>query len=190
MGPAVTRRPRTLLLALASSGALGVCVGVPTRPNPSSNVKSITRAAPWLKRRLAGPKTSNMAQLLHREPESPRSWAAQLMQQRRRHPRVSVNGRVRIVADTPEGVVTLSGKLVDLSVSGCAIRVYGNLDARREARLELEVDGERVWVPGQIVWTRTRDRAWVVGVKFDRLQPDKQSVIMRLVGERRRHASH
>ena len=116
--------------------------------------------------------------------------AAQLMQQRRKHPRVSVNGRVRIVADTPDGIVTLTGKMVDLSVSGCAIRIYGNLEPRSEARLELEVDGERVWVPGEIVWTRTRDRAWIVGVKFERLVPEKQSVIMRLVGERRRHASH
>jgi len=127
-------------------------------------------------------------QVLSHEPQAPRSIASQLLQQRRRHTRVAVNGRVRIVADTPEGVVTLTGKMVDLSVSGCAIRVYGNLEPQREARLELEVDGQRIWVPGQIVWTRTRDRAWTVGVKFDRLQPDKQSVIIRLVGERRRHA--
>jgi hypothetical protein len=93
------------------------------------------------------------------------------------------------VADTPDGVVTLQGKMIDLSVSGCAIRVYGNLAPNREARLEVELDGQCIWVPCQIVWTRTRDRAWTVGVKFDRLVPEKQSVIMRLVADRRRHAA-
>jgi hypothetical protein len=106
------------------------------------------------------------------------------MFQRRRHSRVNVKGRVRLVADTPEGVVTLTGRLVDLSISGCAIRVYAPLTPEREARLELEVGGERVWVPGQIVWTRIRERAWVVGVKFERLVPEKRSLIMRLVAER------
>ena len=124
-----------------------------------------------------------------REVSTPRTLASQLLQQRRRHPRVSVNGRIRIVADTPDGVVTLTGKIIDLSVSGCAIRVYGNLAPDREARLELEVDGQQVWVPAQIVWTRTRDRAWTVGVKFEDLVPEKQSVIMQLVADRRRHVS-
>ena len=128
-------------------------------------------------------------QVLSHEPQAPRSIAAQLLQQRRRHPRVAVNGRVRIVADTPDGVVTLTGKMVDLSVSGCAIRVYGNLEPNRAARLELEVDGQHVWAPGQIMWTRTRDKAWIVGVQFDRLVPEKQSLIVRLVAERRRNGS-
>ena len=106
--------------------------------------------------------------------------------QRRRHPRVTVNGKVRMVADTPQGLVTLAGNVIDLSVSGCAIRVYTNLEPEREARLELELGGERVWVPGQIVWTRTRERAWIVGIEFERLVPDKQRLLVRLVAERQR----
>jgi c-di-GMP-binding flagellar brake protein YcgR len=109
--------------------------------------------------------------------------------QRRRHARVTVKGSVRLVADTSAGVVTLNGTIIDLSVSGCAIRVYGRLEPQREARLELQVGGDRVWVPGQIVWTRTRDRSWVVGVKFERLVPDKQSLITRLVAERSRNGN-
>ena len=108
------------------------------------------------------------------------------MLQRRRHPRVSVNGKVRLVADTPDGLVTIAGNVIDLSVSGCAIRVHTSLEPQREARLELELDGERVWLPGQIVWTRTRDRAWIVGVAFERLVPEKQRLLVRLVAERRR----
>jgi hypothetical protein len=110
--------------------------------------------------------------------------APRRMFQRRGHPRVNVKGRVRLVADTADGVVTLTGRIIDLSVSGCAIRVYAPLTPNREARLELEVGRERVWVPGQIVWIRIRERAWVVGVKFERLVPEKQSLIMRLVAER------
>lgn len=106
--------------------------------------------------------------------------------QRRRHPRVAVAGKVRLVADTPEGLVTLSGTLADLSLSGCAMRVYAPLEPGREARLELSIDGRQVWVSGTLVWTRTRDRAWVVGVRFEKLRPEKQSVLMRVIADRRR----
>jgi c-di-GMP-binding flagellar brake protein YcgR len=109
--------------------------------------------------------------------------------QRRRHARVTVNGSVRLVADTSSGIVTLKGTIIDLSVSGCAIRIYGRLEPNKEARLELQVGGDRVWVPGQVVWTRTRDRAWTVGIRFERLVPEKQSLITRLVAERSRHAN-
>ena len=58
----------------------------------------------------------------------------------------------------------------------------------KKARIELEVAGRRVWVPGHIVWTRTRERAWIAGVRFDRLVPEKQSLLVQLVAERRRSA--
>jgi c-di-GMP-binding flagellar brake protein YcgR len=107
--------------------------------------------------------------------------------QRRRHPRVNVKGGVRLVADTCDGLVTVTGRVVDLSISGCAMRVFTQLEPDREARIELTIDGERVWVPGHIVWIRIRDGAWTVGVKFDRLVPEKQSLVTRLVAERRAH---
>jgi hypothetical protein len=106
--------------------------------------------------------------------------------QRRRHPRVPVSGKVRLVADTPDGLVTLTGTVVDLSVSGCAIRVHAPLDVGGAARLELGLDGRHVWVPGEIMWSKTRDRAWIVGVQFDRLVPEKQKVVMQIVAARRR----
>ncbi len=109
--------------------------------------------------------------------------------QARVQPRVAVNGKVRLVADTPDGLVTLSGELVDLSVSGCAIRVYAPLEPRGEARLELTVDGRRVWVSGHVVWTRVRQRAWIAGVRFDRLVPEKQSLLIRVVADRQRFLS-
>jgi len=107
--------------------------------------------------------------------------------QRRRHPRVQVTGTTRLVADTPQGMVTLRGNVVDLSVSGCAIRVHAPLEKDHEARLEIAVDGEPVWLPGRIMWTRTRDQAWLVGVQFEKLVPHKQSLLIRLVAERQRN---
>ncbi len=106
-------------------------------------------------------------------------------QQRRRHPRVSVAGKVRLVADSSEGLMTVSGNVIDLSVSGCAIRIFTKLEPKHETRLELELDGERFWVPGHVVWTRMRDSAWMVGIRFDQLVPAKQSLIMKLVASRR-----
>jgi c-di-GMP-binding flagellar brake protein YcgR len=104
--------------------------------------------------------------------------------QRRRHARVSVAGRVRLVADSSEGLMTVSGNVIDLSVSGCAIRIYTRLEPKHEARLELELDGECFWVPGHVVWTRMRDNAWMVGIRFDRLVSAKQALITRLVARR------
>lgn len=106
-------------------------------------------------------------------------------QQRRRHPRVSVAGKARLVADSSEGLMTVIGNVIDLSVSGCAIRIFTKLEPKHEARLELELDGERIWVPGHVVWTRMPDSAWMVGIRFDQLVPEKQSLIMKLVASRR-----
>jgi hypothetical protein len=119
--------------------------------------------------------------------EAPDSESRRETTQARVHPRVEVNGKVRLVADTPDGLVTLAGELVDLSVSGCAIRVYAPLEPRGEARLELTVNGRQVWVPGHVVWTRVRRRAWIAGVRFDRLVPEKQSILIQLVAERQRY---
>src|SRR5258707_484329 len=86
------------------------------------------------------------------------SAAGRLYLQRRKDARGTVKGSTRLVADTSAGMVTLRGSVVDLSVSGCAIKVHAPLQPGYEARLELSLDGERVWVPGHIVWTRTREK--------------------------------
>jgi hypothetical protein len=64
--------------------------------------------------------------------------------------------------------------------------VHARLESGREARLEVDVDGRTVWLPGRIAWTRTSDRSWLVGVAFDHLVPEKQALVTRLVAERRR----
>jgi hypothetical protein len=101
---------------------------------------------------------------------------------------VPVAGKVRLVADTADGVVIRSGYVVDLSVSGCALRLHACLEPGHEARLEVEVDGRTVWLPGRVAWTRTSAHSWLVGVAFDQLVPGKQSLVTRLVAERRRIA--
>jgi hypothetical protein len=100
---------------------------------------------------------------------------------------VNVAGRVRLVADGSNGLVVVAGNVIDLSVSGCAIRVHTQLEANREARLEVELDGKRIWLPGRIVWTRTREHAWVVGIRFDQLVAEKRSHVMKLVARRQGH---
>jgi hypothetical protein len=66
------------------------------------------------------------------------------------------------------------------------MRVFAPLEQGHEVRLELALDGERVWLPGRIMWTRTREQAWIVGVQFEQLVPQKQSLLVRLVAERQR----
>src|SRR3954454_6840438 len=161
----------------------GVTGGISGTEGGTEPMKSITRPGFALWSASAPSENRSMAEELARiEPRRETT-------QGRVHPRVEVNGKVRLVADTPDGLVTLSGDLVDLSVSGCAIRVYAPLEPRGEARLELTVDGRQVWVSGHVVWTRIRQRAWIAGVRFDRLVPEKQSLLIRVVAERQRYVS-
>ncbi len=78
------------------------------------------------------------------QPDATTSATQRSMRQRRRHTRVAVSGKVRLVADSPNGLVTLAGSIIDLSLSGCAIKVFAPLTPAVEARLELTLDGRRI----------------------------------------------
>jgi c-di-GMP-binding flagellar brake protein YcgR len=104
--------------------------------------------------------------------------------QRRRHPRVSVCARLRLVAqDDNMRVAHLRGHILDLSAGGCAARVHAHLEPGLALRLELEIDGESMWIPGRVMWSRTRDGAWMVGVRFEHIAPEHQAVLLRYVNQ-------
>ncbi len=103
---------------------------------------------------------------------------------RRHHRRIEMCGSVRLVIDTPSGLVTTAGWLIDLSQGGCAVRITRPVDADHAARIQIEVAGLSVWFPVVVRWARSGSRGWTVGCEFDRPTPEKRDVLRRLIWSR------
>src|SRR5260370_936829 len=105
---------------------------------------------------------------------------------RRRQQRVPLGGSVRLLIDTPDGLVTATGHIVDLSEGGCAIRVHRPIDSNLAGRVNVEVGGRALGLPVLTRWARADARGWTVGCQFDRPTPEKQHAVRALILERRR----
>ena len=108
------------------------------------------------------------------------------MNDRRCHERFRLGGPVRLLADTPAGLVTATGEMVDLSVGGCGLRVYNReVAANLSGRVRVEILGEPVWLGVVTRWVRAQPSGWLVGCQFDRLTPEKQRAVYALLDEMR-----
>ena len=96
---------------------------------------------------------------------------------RRQQQRVQLAGTIRLLIDTPDGVITANGQIIDLSEGGCALRLYRHVDAQQVGRVLVQVAGREVWVPVVIRWARADPHGWRVGCEFDRPTAEKQQVI-------------
>src|SRR5436853_6711078 len=81
---------------------------------------------------------------------------------RRRHVRVPFTASARLMLDTPGGLVTLSGSLLDISMSGCALHLNARVDAQLAGRVRLSIEGREVWFPITTRWVRSESRGWRV----------------------------
>ena len=103
---------------------------------------------------------------------------------RRRHVRVPFTGRVNLMLETGNGLATLGGYIIDISVSGCALRLYAPAPAHVAGRVQVSIGGRDVWLPIVTRWARSDTRGWTVGAEFDRPTPEKQELIARFVRQR------
>jgi hypothetical protein len=103
---------------------------------------------------------------------------------RRRHVRVPFTGRVRLMLETPSGLAALSGYIIDISVSGCALRLYAPVQAHVAGRVQLSIRGADVWFPIVTRWARSDSRGWTIGAEFDRPTPEKQELLRRFIRQR------
>ena len=87
--------------------------------------------------------------------------------QPRRHARVAVCNRVRLVASENRKAV----HILDVSAGGCSARIHARLEAGLAVRVELVIDGDPTWFPGRVVWTKTTAGAFLIGVRFEHLDP-------------------
>jgi PilZ domain len=106
--------------------------------------------------------------------------------QRRHEERTRLGGSIRLLLDTPGGLLTTTGQIIDLSSGGCAIRVHRKVDPELVGRVQLEVAGHSMWLPVTTRWARSEANDWIVGCEFDRPTPEKQLAIRTLLLERRR----
>jgi hypothetical protein len=105
---------------------------------------------------------------------------------RRTQKRVRLAGSIRLLVDTPGGLITLAGQIIDLSEGGCALRVYRRVDSEQVGRVHVEVAGTALWIPVVTRWARRQPEGWLVGCQFDRPTIEKQRAIRTLVLERHR----
>jgi c-di-GMP-binding flagellar brake protein YcgR len=116
---------------------------------------------------------------------SPRTAENRGVRQRRRHPRVSLCTRFRLIAGENTHIARLNGHVLDLSAGGCAARVHAHLEPGIAVRVELEIDGDPVWLPGRIMWTKTRANAWLVGVRFEHVAPAQAELLRTYVASQK-----
>lgn len=105
---------------------------------------------------------------------------------RRQQKRVQLGGSVRLLIDTPHGLLTTTGQIIDLSEGGCAIRIHRPVEANLAGRVNVEIAGKALGLPVLTRWTCADSRGWTVGCQFDRPTPEKQRAIRMLILERRR----
>jgi hypothetical protein len=105
---------------------------------------------------------------------------------RRQQKRIQVGGGARLLIDTPDGLITTFGQIIDLSEGGCALRIHRPLDVQLAGRVNVEVAGNAIWLPVLTRWVRGDSRGWTVGCEFDRPTSEKQQAIRVLLLERRR----
>ncbi len=103
---------------------------------------------------------------------------------RRRHVRVPFTGRVNLMLETGSGLATLCGYIIDISVSGCALRLYSPVHAHVAGRVQVSIGGRDVWLPIVTKWARSGTRGWTVGAEFDRPTAEKQELLRRFVRQR------
>jgi hypothetical protein len=101
-------------------------------------------------------------------------------------PRRPIHGSVRVLVDTPEGLVGAAGQVVELSEGGCTIRVRRRFDPEFRGRVNIDVAGKALWLPVIIRSAREDHDGWTVVCDFDRPTPEKLEALRSLLAARRR----
>jgi len=103
---------------------------------------------------------------------------------RRRHARASVASKVQLLLETRNGLITLSGYVIDISVSGCALHIQSWIEPNLVGRVQLALGGQEVWLPIVTRWVRQDAKGWSVGAEFDRPTREKHEFVRRFVAQR------
>src|SRR4051794_1084645 len=91
--------------------------------------------------------------------------------------RARLGGNVRLVIGNGAAVPSRSGQLIDLSESGCQLRVYKPVLADVDGRVEMHVGATLVSIDVTIRWVREESTTWRVGCEFVPGAPRDEAVL-------------
>jgi PilZ domain len=103
---------------------------------------------------------------------------------RRRHERARFTSKVVLLLETRDGLATVSGYVLDVSESGCALLFQNRVEPHLVGRVRLPLGGQDVWIPIVTRWARAQAQGWMVGAEFDRPTREKQDLVRRFVSQR------
>ncbi len=102
----------------------------------------------------------------------------------RRQERVPLRGTLRLLVKGRGGLLVGSGEILDLSSTGCAIRVRNRaIEPGLTGRIDVASAGESLSLPIVIRWARAKSDAWIVGCAFDDLTAENQRAVHALLRE-------
>jgi PilZ domain len=71
---------------------------------------------------------------------------------RRKQKRVQLCGSVRLLLDTPDGLVMTDGQIIDLSEGGCAIHLHRPIGPNLAGRVHVKLAGRTLGLPVLTRW--------------------------------------
>jgi hypothetical protein len=102
----------------------------------------------------------------------------------RREERAPVTGTLRLMVKTGAGYVVAAGEIVDLSASGCGVRVgRRKLETNLRGRIEVAIAGRSLSLPVVTRWVRIEGDSVIVGCRFFELTLQEQRAIHQLILE-------
>ena len=105
--------------------------------------------------------------------------------ERRRQVRLRIGGSARLTLDSATRPVTRMGQTIDLSRTGCAIRVYKPVEEDRVVEVEFEVAGRKLCLPATVTRVVDDKHSFRVGCRVDPLYPETQAALDDLLRKRR-----
>ncbi len=104
----------------------------------------------------------------------------------RRHERVPFTAGVTLMLETGGSWHRYSGYMLDISLGGCALRVYSRVSADVRGRLRIEIGNTAMSLSVITRWAKAESRGWMLGTEFDRPSREQQVAIRQLVERARR----
>ncbi|HEX5096611.1 MAG TPA: PilZ domain-containing protein [Acidimicrobiia bacterium] len=103
--------------------------------------------------------------------------------QRRAHVRVPVCTPMRLTAEENGRVTQLTGHVLDVSITGCAARVYAVLEPDMVVRLAFEMDGEPMQIRGRIMWSKTKGGGRLIGIRFEGVRTQQAVALQNYIAQ-------
>jgi hypothetical protein len=98
-----------------------------------------------------------------------------------RYERTPLRAPVRVIYDSASGLHSLTGQLVGLTETGCALHLYVAFDTAVAALMLIDLDAGALGLPIVTRWRQPVREGWRLGADFDGLTPEKRAKLRRII---------